>query len=234
MRFLKTLALLVTMMGLGCKAGTPVEPTTLPITSITLTASPTSIKTGETSVITVAFFLSDGSPASGTVTITTDFGAFDGPNLTRIALINGRATATLTAPDGPGVARVTARIGGVSSVVTVEVTSDAGQISVSEARALEHSRAGSPCEDLIGLAISATNIGSTPITFRIVGTLPAWLRVDPISGPVPSTFQAIFTCMVGEGNLDLSYTLRVQGVNAATGEDEGTEDSVAITVRVRP
>jgi len=231
--------LILAFVGSSCVVDSPTAPVQTPApptpASVEVTALPATIETGETSVVTVTASRG-GQPLSGsTVVVSTDFGTLTGGNTVSVTLgDNGSGTVTFTAPGDAGVATIEAQIEEQVASTTITVTSDDGQISVSPDVSLNHSRATSDCEDEIMPTIATTNLGETAITYRIVGTLPAWLRVDPMAGPVPSAVRAFFTCAVGSGNHDLSHTLVFQGVNAATGEDEGIEDSVTVSVQVRP
>jgi hypothetical protein len=68
----------------------------------------------------------------------------------------------------------------------------------------------------------------------VIDDFPAWLTVDNFEGTVPGSFQAIFTCDVGPGNLDLAHVVQVQGLDASSGNEVGTTDTVTVTVTVRP
>lgn len=239
MRLHHAAAVVLLGFGLACDADNPVAPMSTPPPppgiAISITAMPPAIGTGETSTITVSALRADGNPGAGTAVVSTDFGTFDGSQSQTVTFdANGRATLTLRAPDSAGVATIRAQQDSATAVVSVTVSSLVGQVAVMPDVELDHSRATSDCEDPISPEISVTNLGPTPITYRVVGTIPRWLRIVPPAGPVPSSFQAVFTCDVGAGNLDLTHTVRVQGIDAATGENEGTEDTVTVTVRVRP
>jgi Invasin, domain 3 len=215
--------------GFGCDtAKNPVAPEG---TVLTMTASPSTVDTGETSTVTVAGFRSDGNPASGAVVqLTTSIGALSAMSLTLDA--QGRGHVTFTAPAQEGTATVMASLEEGQASVQIEVRGP--QVAVApDSLELDHGRATSNCDDPINPKIAVSKNGSAALDFRIIQDLPAWLRTNVSGGSVPRSFQALFTCAVGTGDLDLSHILRVQGVDPATQLDVGPEATVAVVVHVR-
>ena len=96
-----------------------------------------------------------------------------------------------------------------------------------------HNRGGSPCFDPFAPVNVRFGDGRQG-QFRIETLQPSWLLAVPlITGVVPGVIQFSFTCDVGPGNLDLQHFVRIQGVNAATGVDEGAPAVVEVNLAVR-
>lgn len=224
---------------IGCDSGNPTQPPAPPppppptSVDLALSAESTTIEAGTTTTVTVTGSRGDGSSVEGTTaTLSADLGSISPATVTLDS--DGEATATFTAPDSRGTATVTADSDGSTASVAIEVTSDEGQVvAAPESLELDHSRESSRCPNPIRPLITVENLGTEAINFRVVDDLPDWLTVGPFFAPVPGAFEASFTCDVGDGDLDLMHTIRIQGIDPVTLGDVGGEDTVLITVRVR-
>jgi hypothetical protein len=236
MRLAATITL-VTVSVIGCDSGGPNLPSQPPPpptpVDLEITAESMTIEAGATTTVTVTGSRGDGSSVEGTtVTLSADLGSVAPATVTLDSA--GEATAAFTAPDSRGTATVTANSDGNTASVAIEITSDAGQVvAMPEALELDHSRESSRCPNPLRPLVTVENLGTEPISFRVVDDLPGWLTVTPFFAPVPGAFEILFTCDVDEGDLDLTRTIRIQGIDPVTLGDVGEEDSVVVTVRVR-
>ena len=225
---------LVFAVGVGCDTSSPTAPEEPPSPLLlTLSASAVAVETLERVTLTIAGSRADASSVAGiSVALSTNIGALSAASVMLDA--QGMAIATFTAPDSAGTATITATAEQATASVSIEVTDDRGQVAVDPASLdLDYSRSGSRCPEPLRPLVAVSNAGVDAINFRIVGDLPAWLEVNPLTGPVPGAFEALFTCDVVDGDLDLAHEIRVQGTDPTTVADVGEEVLIKVAVRVR-
>jgi len=224
---------LIFAIGIGCdSADNPVAPENQSGQIIlTLTVTPGALMVSEAAAVNVSAVRADGNSVAGEmVTLSTNLGSLSETTLTLDS--DGKATATYFAPSSEGTATVTAALGLSSASVQVVITDQRVAVSPTKLE-LNHSREGSRCDDSILPLVEVSNLSPNPIDFRIVDDLPDWLTVDTFTGGVPGTFQAIFTCDVDPGDLDLTHVITVLGTDPVTAGTVGEEATVEVNVHVR-
>lgn len=227
-------ALLLFTLLPGCDSASPSGPRTV---VITVTAMPTSIEVGESSMISITVFDSDGNPISGTTaTLTTTLGTLEDASVDLDA--TGRAETVLDGGMTAGTATVSATVTYLGVPTTgstgVAVMEPPGELDV-QPRGLDltHSRATDPCPNPFLPMVSLLNAGVADLDYSVVDDLPAWLEVDSMTGQVPGMLEARFTCDVEDGDQDLQHLLQIQGVDRASGQPVGDPVPIPVTLQVR-
>ena len=211
---------------------TPILPANaVPTISITSPTSNSSVAHGTTVVFTATAVDEEDGDLSSQITwnssIDGDLGT--GASITKV-LSDGTHEITASVRDSGlvfGIAMVFVTVEGPVAGPTSDLQATPNRLDKT------HNRGESPCFDpfaAVNLRFGDDRQGQ----FRIVTIQPPWLLAVPlITGDVPGVIQFSFTCDVGPGNLVLQHFVRIQGVNAATGVDEGAPAVVEVNVTVQ-
>ncbi len=186
------------------------------VEAINLSASPTTLAPGETSIITVQALSGNGKPVNGAVIVLTATGG----TLSATSLITdstGTATATFTAGNTPGEATITATSGEATSEVTLTISapqpasltvtatpatvSAGGQVIVG---VQVKDASGQPLEGAtVAVAASAGTLASSSLTTDATGFASTTLDTTGVAAGTTITITAISGGVTGTATVNV-------------------------------
>lgn len=194
------------------------------VTGITVTATPDTILSAETSIIRATVHTTAGSELDGIlVQFNTSCGTTD-PTVT--TTVDGVAETTFTPPSYPGPCTITAKVGSVTGSAIVTVTTPLAVLPSSQTV-------------VAGSSATFTIIGGFPIYNIYANTAASWAQPSPST---VTTNPGIFTVLVPAGTPagSVTYTIRdsrgttVTATLTITTTGAGTLDVIPSTQTIDP